>query len=347
MGHLTAAGFGPHANGTAPEVSEVPGTIVLTNYLNRRTHYADPRKAGITRNQRSFMACQSAGEGLIDAAFSTITVGVVAEYNTRERNTLRRSLDGFEHPGHQRKSGGRFFNAKGCQMTKRSKGSKWLMIAGIVGALALLGAALDDKGPTTNADLEPQETAAVKEPAPADPLDSMKVYEGFMATEEAYFKTNRGADADLYKIHTMLNLFSSMAEEIGRAYEKKAQLSDADLAYVKKIEQRLSGLQQRTLPALRLAFRKQAGSVLWEQDISVSVSGGGNTTIVFVGSLFAANANIQQVQDQLQDKLAQLRFKRTRYQWYRGSEGWSYQLDTPPDSAIRMYKFHQFTAPTK
>lgn len=232
-------------------------------------------------------------------------------------------------------------------MAKRNKRSKWLMITGIVGALALLGAVLDDKEPTINADSEPQETAAVSEPIPVDPLDSMKAYEGFMVTEEAYFKNHRGADVDLYKIHTMLNLFSSMAEEISRAHEKKAELSAADLAYVKKIEQRLSGLQQRTLPALRLAFRKQAGSTLWEQDISVSVNGGGNTTIVFVGSLFAANANIQQVQDQLQDQLAQLRFKRTRYQWYRGSEGWSYQLDTPPDSAIRMYKFHQFNEPAK
>lgn len=190
-------------------------------------------------------------------------------------------------------------------------------------------------------------TAVVSEPIPTDPLDSMKVYEGFMAAEEAYFKTNRGADADLYKIHTMTNLFSSIAEEISRARENKAQLSAADLAYVKKIEQRLSALQQRTLPQLRLAFRKQAGALLWEQDISVSVNGGGNTTIVFVGSIFAANANIKQVQDELQDNLAQLRFKRTRYQWYRGSEGWSYQLDTPSDSAIRMYKFHQFVEPAK
>lgn len=195
--------------------------------------------------------------------------------------------------------------------------------------------------PTSYSSPPYRETATVK-----DPLDTVKAFVTFLAAEEQYFKTHKPSEADLDKLHNMRSLFSSLPEEIDNA-RKNQKLSVDELAYLKKIESRLSSLQQRTLPGLRLAMKKQAQKTLWEQDITVSVAGAGNTTIVFVGYHFAANANIQQVQDELESLLLQLRFKVSRYQWQEGSKGWQYELKTPPDAAIRMFKFNQFVEVTK
>lgn len=184
---------------------------------------------------------------------------------------------------------------------------------------------------------------AVVEDEPVDPLDAVKAYVNFLTAEEQYFKAHKASDVDLDKIHNMRALFSGLPEQINSARENPA-LSAEELAYLKQVESRLSSLQQRTLPGLRLAMKKQAQKVLWEQDVTVSVTGAGNTTIVFVGHQFAANANIKHVQNELDDLLSQLRFRVSRYQWYEGSKGWQYDFTSPPDAAVRMFKFGKFVA---
>lgn len=176
---------------------------------------------------------------------------------------------------------------------------------------------------------------------PLDPLDGVKAFEIFLADDEQYYKANAAQNADLDKIRKTLVLFDGVAEQIHNA-QKSANLSETDIKYLQHTEKRLSALQQKVLPDLRKALRKRAGELLWEHDISVSVSGERNTTITFVSSMFASNAAIKQVQEQLNDVLTQLRFKRSRYQWYKGSESWNYKLDTPKDSEVRMFKFGEF-----
>ena len=62
----------------------------------------------------------------------------------------------------------------------------------------------------------------------------------------------------------------------------------------------------------------------------------------FIGGIFAANANIKAVQTDFSSTAAELRFKQTRYQWYKGSEGTYFKIDAPPDGKLAMFKFGAF-----
>ncbi len=187
-----------------------------------------------------------------------------------------------------------------------------------------------------------QEKAAQKQRA-ASYLDQVRAFVSFLITEEDYFKTSKASDADMDKIRKTLVLIESLADSLNSARQNKADLSAEDTKYLKGIETRLSSFQQRVLPGLRLAFRKRADELLWEHDVDVSVSGKGNTIVTFTGSMFAANANIKAVQTQLDDVAERLRFKQTRFRWYREADEYTYfKLDTPPDGKLAIFKFGAF-----
>jgi hypothetical protein len=102
------------------------------------------------------------------------------------------------------------------------------------------------------------------------------------------------------------------------------------------------------LPNARLASRAQADAFprlrklqgefydkkLWENDIDVSVSGPRNTTIRFVGGLFAANSNIKAFAETANDTIRALRFARVEFQWYRGSDVTYYTYTPLKDTTL-------------
>lgn len=187
-----------------------------------------------------------------------------------------------------------------------------------------------------------QEKAAQTNRA-AGHLNQARAFVSFLTTEEDYFKTNKASDADMDKIRKTLVLIESLADSLNTARKNKADLSAEDIKYLKGIETRLSSFQQRVLPGLRLAFRKRADELLWEHDVDVSVSGTGNTIVTFTGAMFAANANIKSVQTQLDDVAERLRFKQTRFRWYKDADEYTYfKLDTPPDGKIAIFKYGAF-----
>lgn len=182
-----------------------------------------------------------------------------------------------------------------------------------------------------------------KETRAASLIDGVKAYEAFLSDAEQDFKTSKASDKGLDDIRKTLALFDGTAESLNNARMGKDALSKENIAYLKGIEKRLSALQQKTLPGLRLAFRKRSGELLWEHDVAVSVSGTGNTAITFTAAMFAANANIKAVQQQIGDVTTHLRFKQTRFQWYRGADEFTYyKLETPSDAKLAMFKFGEF-----
>lgn len=182
---------------------------------------------------------------------------------------------------------------------------------------------------------EPLPVVQDKRPVYSSPINMVWAYEKALADDEQFFKTSKASDADLDTIHETLALFRRMAEEINAAHHEKDGLSERDAAFLKKVEQRLSALQQRTLPGMRLAFKKQAATILWEHDIAVSVSGAGNTVLKLTSFWFATNANIKAAEVQLDDITQQLRFKEVRFS--DGIKGIAHKLDTPADGVIAMY----------
>lgn len=174
-------------------------------------------------------------------------------------------------------------------------------------------------------------------------LDQVRAFVSFLSTEEEYFKGNKASDADMDKIRKTLVLIESLADSLNTTRENKADLSAEDIKYLKGIETRLSSFQQRVLPGLRLAFRKRADEMLWEHDVDVSVSGNGNTIVTFTGAMFAANANIKAVQTQLDDVAERLRFRQTRFRWYKEADEYTYfEIDAPPDGRLTLFKFGAF-----
>ncbi|MGX1745016.1 MULTISPECIES: hypothetical protein [unclassified Brevundimonas] len=137
-----------------------------------------------------------------------------------------------------------------------------------------------------------------------------------------------------------------------RAFESAAQtLADAKDypdAAVKTDSQRLRSAlvqkQREVLPRMRAGFGKVMGREMWESDVEVIVQGSGNRTVRFIAGMFAANRNIAAGQRAADEVASQLRFKRTQFEWYRGSEYTYYTLDTPDDGAVGTWRGSYFTA---
>lgn len=166
-------------------------------------------------------------------------------------------------------------------------------------------------------------------------MSRIKVTDDLLAGAEIDLKRGNMNNLDMYAVGAMLEVISSSARGLQSAWRSHDKLTKADIAQLRSIEARLSSFQQRALPKLRQSFKQVASQMLWEQDIEVGLVG--NSTIVFVGALFAANANIKQVQEQVHELLTKLRFKHARYQWYRGSRGSVYTLGTPADAVVAVY----------
>lgn len=212
-----------------------------------------------------------------------------------------------------------------------------LVLLGVIGALLYGCIGGSEEQPSLQVSAESHVASQT-----IDPLDALKAFETFLTSAEQDFKTKNPSDSDLDTIRKTLVLFSSIANQLDILHQKKASLTAEELKYMQGVEKRLSALQQRTLSGLRSAFCKRSASMLWEQDIVVRCLGAGNTTITFTGWLFASNSEIKKVQEQLGDRLTELRFKLSRYQPHEDAKGWQNTLKTPPDAAVRMFKFGGF-----
>ncbi len=136
-----------------------------------------------------------------------------------------------------------------------------------------------------------------------------------------------------------LAMFGALDLRIGEA--SKHKLSAAQKAKVAKLRQALSRLQGREFPAMRRAWAKHVGAALWENDGTVTTSGGSAKTVTFVAGIFAANANIRDAYIAVSPALRSLRFSRAEFKWYKGESEYTYYRveslkDTDPATAASM-----------
>ena len=93
-----------------------------------------------------------------------------------------------------------------------------------------------------------------------------------------------------------------------------------------KLKNKLITLQKREFPKLRKRYVNVASEKLWEEDVYIHSSGRNNTYINFTGGIFASNKNIKNYQEKLYDILAKLKFKKSKYRWYKGGDYTYYEL---------------------
>lgn len=101
-----------------------------------------------------------------------------------------------------------------------------------------------------------------------------------------------------------------------------------------KLRRAMAQKQTAAFPAMRAGYGRIKDAAVWENDMDITVQGGGNRTIRFIAGMFAANRNIAQFDRNVRPVLSQMRFRRTQYEWYRGSAYSYYTLETPGDAEI-------------
>lgn len=102
-----------------------------------------------------------------------------------------------------------------------------------------------------------------------------------------------------------------------------------------KLQKDLASAQNKRLPDLRLLYASNLSDDLWKSDIEVRSSGKRNTTITFIGGIFASNSNIADFESSLKHTLHDLRFKKTRYEWYEGADATSFEfISVDPDTEL-------------
>ncbi len=98
--------------------------------------------------------------------------------------------------------------------------------------------------------------------------------------------------------------------------------------------------QTAAFPAMRAGYGAIKDQAVWENDMDINVQG---RTIRFTAGMFAANRNIASIQNAAQEVLYRLRFRNSRYEWYRGSDWQGYTMETPGDAEIGYWNGISFT----
>ena len=169
---------------------------------------------------------------------------------------------------------------------------------------------------------------------------------GFKARLEGQIEAVEGISTarpdSMANIRLSLAAFESGARTLadGREHTGDAEIK----AGLQRLRRDLSEKQRQALPQMRAGFGKAMGQELWENDVEVTVQGAGNRTVRFIAGMFAANRNIAAGQQAAQEVTSQLRFRRTQFEWYRGSEYTYYTLDTPDDGAVGTWSGSYFNA---
>jgi hypothetical protein len=130
----------------------------------------------------------------------------------------------------------------------------------------------------------------------------------------------------------MIIMFRSYSVIISKAKQTNSKeiISKAEELYNKALK-----LQQKELPKMRKEFCDDIGAKLWEENITVICKGTNNTTIEFIGGIYANNKNIKSSQENISETLNTLKFKKVNYKWIKHDDEYTYyDLDNDEQKLI-------------
>ena len=226
---------------------------------------------------------------------------------------------------------------------KSSTGKVLLLVFIVLGSCVLFGRACgdDDKATSTTQSLADSlraaEAAKTPEQRAADYME--QVDREIESLADGYKVSERKTDTDFMM---EMVLFGGWGQIIKKA--DSLQLSDAERVRVQRLRSAVSSAQQREFPKIRRAWGAAKKQAMWENDIDVAVGGAGSRTIRFTAAMFAANRNIQQTQETIQESLCLFRFKRSEYKWYSDASRYtSYTMDScPDDGTVGTFEGNRF-----
>ncbi len=171
--------------------------------------------------------------------------------------------------------------------------------------------------------------------APSKPVSMPTITEILKkANIDPYWTSNKVEDySDTTKLQVASVIFSSYADDVIKG-EKSS--SDEDKKLASELRKKLVAKQVKEYPKMRQAYAKYAHDLLWEQDIDVTASGSSSTTLTLVGGIFASNKGIASIENNIEEMLKELRFKRVNYKWIPHDEDYQYfDLKTPSDGELK------------
>ncbi len=210
----------------------------------------------------------------------------------------------------------------------KSKTLKHLASALAVGLFLFLAFGSDDdksESSSTSSSSSTATTEPVKEQTPEELNEQLK-------REIASFNKpfdNTTYDGTVDAIQMEIVLFGVWANIIKEG--ENSTLED-NVKLAKELKTKVANRQAKEFPILRKRYGKIIANKMWEHDIEIKTIGTSNTTLDLTGGTFATNKNIKEFQTTLQEILTMLRFKQTRYRWYKGQDEYTYyDLDVPSD----------------
>lgn len=241
---------------------------------------------------------------------------------------------------------------------------KWLYIIGAIIILAILGAIF---GPSESEVIEKENTLINKILDEGDFDKAIEKLESYNERDKYYETAQSKLDsvmtlkkeAERKGLIALLKVLKSKLEEgidYSDNYKSKESLYEVITNFKKRIviinkgkelnEPELKTMleeledlcikdQVKEFPKLRKAFSEFLKNSLWENDITVKVSGAKNTTLDFTGRNFVLNKNIKDFQEKLSQTFEQFRFQKVNYRWSkRASEFTYYDLNNSKDNEL-------------
>jgi hypothetical protein len=115
----------------------------------------------------------------------------------------------------------------------------------------------------------------------------------------------------------------------------EASSNPEDQKLAKQLKEKLVSIQMEQFPAIRKAYGELSGKAVWEENITVTVSGQGGTILTLAGGAFASNKNIGDTHKVVGPIAELLRFKRVNYKFIPSDPNYQYyDIDSPKDGEI-------------
>lgn len=147
----------------------------------------------------------------------------------------------------------------------------------------------------------------------------------------------KGIDFSVYRGEILkLQIETSMFKLWGDLIKEGLNSSNpVEVKLSNELQKLVSKVQQKELPLIRKDYIEIVRQKLWEENIKVSGSGRGTTTINLSGGTFFSNKNKSEVQNTLSDILTNFRFKQSTYRAYESQDEYTYYtMETPKDSEL-------------
>ncbi len=120
-------------------------------------------------------------------------------------------------------------------------------------------------------------------------------------------------------------------------------LSPAQLTARGQLVATVSAKQRTLFPVMRKHYADGLGAKLFRRDIRVTASGPRSSVLRLTGGMFSLNANIEDMQKELEPVVRPLRFAKVEYRWSSYfDETVSYRLHPPADETVGQWTGDQF-----